>query len=503
MANSIPLSRSEDIIDNIESLCPICNSPVNAHILRRDGKIYQRFSCEEHGRIEYCVFSDARLYDKLDSWNSLVHDPAGGISENQPCFLKCDHCIDHRSPTMLAVIDITNYCNFKCPICFAESNHSDSEYFLSYDTIVRMLASLASETPNACRQVQFSGGEPTLHPRFQEIISAARDMGFDHIQVATNGSSFLKEDFVEACELAGLHTLYLQFDSMDDDVYIKLRGRKLLEDKIRIVDIIAKTNMRIVLVPMIMKGINEEQIGPIFDFALEYSKCITGLSYQPVAQIGRCIETDHAGEQFNLADLALEFGKQTGLTSCPEDWFPLNSIAMITRGLERLRGDEVTGPVCDAHCSLGTYFHVDSEGKATCISRFLDVEKFLESISRLTPKKIQGIFKQLISRYREWNDLKRFFKRVHAPKGLTFERMLRSLDGWEDKAVGRASNWDEYGFNGMFVAGMHFMDHRNFNIRRLRRCIIHYITADGYRIPFCNYNSGMRLRNKEEATHLE
>ena len=50
------------------------------------------------------------------------------------------------------------------------------------------------------------------------------------------------------------------------------------------------------------------------------------------------------------------------------------------------------------------------------------------------------------------------------------------------------------GFNGIFVAGMHFMDAHSYNLRRLQRCIIQYVATDGQLIPFCSYNAGARLR---------
>ena len=67
---------------------------------------------------------------------------------------------------------------------------------------------------------------------------------------------------------------------------------------------------------------------------------------------------------------------------------------------------------------------------------------------------------------------------------------MRSLDAWEDKQEGRSEGWAQRGFNGIFVAGMHFMDAHSYNLRRLQRCIIQYVSTDGELIPFCSYNAG-------------
>jgi uncharacterized radical SAM superfamily Fe-S cluster-containing enzyme len=52
----------------------------------------------------------------------------------------------------------------------------------------------------------------------------------------------------------------------------------------------------------------------------------------------------------------------------------------------------------------------------------------------------------------------------------------------------------------MFVAGMHFMDSYNYNFRRVRRCIVQYVTTGGDLIPFCSYNAGPRFRVAEELS---
>ncbi|OGL46926.1 MAG: hypothetical protein A2161_13995 [Candidatus Schekmanbacteria bacterium RBG_13_48_7] len=257
--------------------------------------------------------------------------------------------------------------------------------------------------------------------------------------------------------------------------------------------------MRIVLVPTIVSGLNVDQIGPIFRFALDFSHHITGISVQPAAAVGRKNLENRREDNFNLADLAIEFGKQTNLTKCPDDWFPLNAISSITMGLSNLRGEEIAGPSCDAHCSLGAYFYVDEFNKAHCINHFFNLEKFFHEIANVATAKTGHFFKQIISRYTELKRLERCFDDTKAPRGLTFQRMLQAFDGWEDKSIGRNPGWNQYGYNGIFVAGMHFMDSTNFNIRRLHRCIIHYVTLSGKRIPFCNYNAGLRIRNDEEA----
>lgn len=489
-------------IEAVLSLCPACSESVPSLIVERDGKVYQHTKCNSHGVAEHLIFSDSSLYRRLEAWNGLVFSASDEGSTRQPSGATCDGGFNSVNPPALAVMDITNRCNFHCPVCFAETDGQRGHYFLAPEQVREMLQSLLNR-PVPCGRIQFSGGEPTMHPEFLRILRIARDLGFTHVQAATNGSRFVDLDYARRCEEAGLHTLYLQFDGMSDEVYLKLRGRRLLEQKIAVVNNILKTNMRIVLVPTIAAGINADQIGPLFDFALKYSKHITGISFQPAALTGRVNIDGRGRELFDLAMMAKEFGSQTGLTRFPDDWFPLNAVSMVTRALGKIRHEPVATPACDAHCSLGTYFYIDEDNKPACITRFLDLDRFFRRLADIAPATNRVTLGQRVSQLKELYRLSGCFDKRKAPKGLTFERLLHGLDGWEDKTCGRGADWFRRGFNGMFVAGMHFMDFRTYNFRRVRRCIIQYVTTNGDLIPFCSYNAGARYRTAEELLRKE
>ncbi len=494
-------SASEDLnIDLVASLCPRCGAPSTATIFDRAGKVYQRSQCACHEPVEDLIFSDTALYRKLDEWNRLVfpdaHSPEMPRGSNY-----CHQDMKSGNEPCLAVIDITNRCNFRCPVCFAEAKGEGSHYQLDLTTVRKMLQALL-DRPVPCRSVQFSGGEPTLHPEFPTILRMAREMGFTHIQVATNGSKFADPGYAKLCEDSGLHTLYLQFDGMSDEVYVKMRGQRLLDKKIAAVRSIEQTNMRLVLVPTIIAGVNVDQLGPIFRFALEHSRFVTGISVQPAAHVGRVSVEEDGAEPFNLAAMAREFGEQTGLTRFPDDWFPLNSLSLLSRAIDRVRDQRSRPPLSDAHCSVGTFFYIDDDNRPFCLNSFFDLGSFLRGMAQVKPMAEQGLIERQISKIRQFGRLSSCLDKQKTPPGLTFQRLIRSLDAWEDKVDGRSEGWDQRGFNGIFVAGMHFMDAHSYNLRRLHRCIIQYVSTDGELIPFCSYNAGARLRESEELTRI-
>jgi len=72
------------------------------------------------------------------------------------------------------------------------------------------------------------------------------------------------------------------------------------------------------------------------------------------------------------------------------------------------------------------------------------------------------------------------------------------VQGCVDKKYGRDGMDGVFTYRTLMVAGMHFMDSYNYDIARVKRCLIHYATPDGKLYPFCTYNSGPVFREKTE-----
>src|SRR5689334_14246260 len=217
------------------SLCPDCTQLIDATIFEEAGKVVMQKRCPQHGEFRDIVYSDARLYLKMEQWsfgdNRGLLNPA--VTNATRCPDDCGLCNLHTSHTGLANVDLTNRCNLTCPVCFANANVAGYLYEPDFETVRRMLQALRNQRPVAGRIVQFSGGEPTIYPRFMDVLRLATELGFSHSQVATNGIKFADLEFAEQAKEAGLHTLYLQFDGVTDDVYRRTRGEALLETKLR------------------------------------------------------------------------------------------------------------------------------------------------------------------------------------------------------------------------------------------------------------------------------
>src|SRR4030042_3693513 len=165
------------------SLCPECTTLIEAIKYEENGKVYMKKECAEHGEFRDLLYSDARLYYKLEQWqfgdNRGIANPA--LTNATVCPSQCGLCNMHTSHTGLANIDLTNRCNLTCPICFANANTSGYLYEPTIEQVQKMLQTLRNMEPTNCRIVQFSGGEPTIYPHYFEALSIARDLGFSHI----------------------------------------------------------------------------------------------------------------------------------------------------------------------------------------------------------------------------------------------------------------------------------------------------------------------------------
>ena len=204
--------------------------------------------------------------------------------------------------------------------------------------------------------------------------------------------------------------------------------------------------------------------------------------------------------RFTLTDMARCLEEQTGLFK-ESDWYPLSCVTPFPRFISALTGDTAPNTTCHPHCSLGTLVYVDErDGSCIPITRFVDTEGLLTEMNRQA-EIIEGSKLKFFKKTKAFLALKKYFKGDSAPKGFSFDEFIFSLDGLMDKEIGRSESTERNPIKLIFVAGMHFMDAYNYEVERVKRCVIHYATPDGLLYPFCTYNSGPCFREQVERSH--
>ncbi len=495
-----------------QSLCPECGKIVQARVFERDGKALIEKECPEHGRFSDVYWSDAAMYLKAEKF---AYDGQGVSNPRMPvtdgCPFDCGLCDEHLTHTLLANIDLTNRCNLRCPICFANANASGYVYEPDFKTVVGMMRVLRGNRPVPAAAVQFSGGEPTVRPDFLEILKTASKMGFRHIQVATNGLKMAEDPaFVQKMVNTGLNTAYLQFDGLDDEVYMKLRGRRLLAVKKKAIENCRKSTLSTVLVPTIVKTVNDNQIGAIFDFAIQNSDVVRGINYQPIAFTGRISMKERERQRFTIPDVCAAIEKHTNGVIKRSDFYPVPVVAPISELVASVAGKPQITFTTHPHCGMATYIFVeksqkgasdaggahigggrDNNPKIIPITQFVDVEGFMSDVMQLAAR-IRGSRFARMRLLLNSGKVLRHIDQKKGPAGLDVKAMIRSVLFNDYQAL------IKFSWNSLLVGVMHFQDSYNYDIERVKRCGIHQVTPDGRLIPFCAYNGGPTYRTEIE-----
>src|SRR5467141_2851915 len=220
------------------SICSTCFRKVEAKTVFQDGNVYLLKRCPEHGTERVLIADDIEYYRRCRE--VFIKPPEMPLKYNTPvkwgCPYDCGLCTDHEQHSCLTLIEICDYCNLQCPICYASSGPS-REQFRSIEQIEKMLDAVVRNEgrPDV---VQISGGEPTLHPEFFRVLDLAKARPIQHLMVNTNGIRIAK-DAEFARRLAGYMPgleLYLQFDSFEQKALVELRGADLRGIRERAID---------------------------------------------------------------------------------------------------------------------------------------------------------------------------------------------------------------------------------------------------------------------------
>jgi len=478
----------------VETLCPECSCIILGRYYVKDNVVYIEKTCPEHGYFRDKITTDARLY--LKSLGTIFHDERGvydpQVRGGRWCPTDCGLCNQHISTSCLAQIDLTNRCNLNCPICFANAGKAGYVAEPTFEMVAEMLQALREQYPVPATAVQFTGGEPTVRPDFHRIVAKALELGFTHVQVATNGIKFADAAFTRRSAEAGVHTLYLQFDGVGDEVYRKTRGIPLFAKKLACIENCKQVDIKVVLVPTIIKGVNDEQVGEIFRFAIEHIEAVCGISYQPVVFTGRISTEQREAMRYTLGDLAHDIARASG-ADLMRDFYPLSFITPISNAKQMLDGKPKIRPSCHCDCAFGTYFFVTPDRRAIPIPKLFDVEKLFSGMNRVA---MDVLRKRGKANLRDKLRLAWQFFRAYRWRNLHRQVMpwtfISSLEGLTDKAKGRGQAGRKR-FKTLMAAGMHFMDRYNYDVERVRRCVIQYSTVDGI-YPFCTINGGPTYR---------
>ena len=191
------------------TICSKCFRKLEGKIVFQDDKVFLLKRCPEHGAERVLIADDVDYYRRCRE--VFVKKPEMPMVYNTPvkwgCPYDCGLCTDHEQHSCLSLVELTDSCNLRCPVCYAGSGPERTEH-RSLALIEKMLDAVVRNEGHP-DVVQISGGEPTLHPDFFTIVRMAKTRPIRHLMVNTNGLKIAQdEDFVKRlAEIAGLRGL--------------------------------------------------------------------------------------------------------------------------------------------------------------------------------------------------------------------------------------------------------------------------------------------------------
>ena len=270
------------------SICSTCYRKVEAKTVFQDGNVFLLKRCPQHGSERVLIADDIDYYRRCRE--IFIKPPEMPLVYNTPvkwgCPYDCGLCTDHEQHSCLTLVEICDYCNLRCPVCYAASG-PERQQFRDLKQIEKMLDAVVRNEGHP-DVVQLSGGEPTVHPNFFEIVELAKARPIRHLMVNTNGVRIAQEeDFVRRlADYKEDFEVYLQFDSFEREPLMQLRGADLRRIREDALEKLNRYNIHTNLVVTLKKGLNDHEIGKIIDFALQ-QPCVRGVTFQPIQDAGR------------------------------------------------------------------------------------------------------------------------------------------------------------------------------------------------------------------------
>jgi 7,8-dihydro-6-hydroxymethylpterin dimethyltransferase len=443
-------NRKYTYYDYTISLCPECLKRIDAKIVFEDDNVYMLKRCPEHGNSKVLIADDVAYYKNIRNYNKPSEIPYKfNTKTHYGCPYDCGLCPDHEQHSCLTVVEITDRCNLSCPTCYAGSSPTYGRH-RTLEEVKEMLNAIVinEKEPDV---VQISGGEPTLHPQFFEILDYAKTLPIKHLMLNTNGIEIAK-DFEFAKRLATYSPnfeIYLQFDSFKESALLCLRGASLTKIREKALEHLNALNLSTTLVVTLQKGLNDDEIGAIIDFALQ-QKCVRGVTFQPTQIAGRLTNFNPETDRITLTEVRRKILEQAPIFT-PDDLIPV--------------------PCNPDSLVMGYVLKVDGA--------YLPLTRYINPADLLDTSRNTIVYEQDEVLHQKMFEI--FSTGTSTDKASdTLHNLLCCLPFVE------APQLD---YNNLFrIIIMQFVDAYNFDVRAIKKSCVHIVNKDNKIIPFETMN---------------
>ncbi len=163
-------------------------------------------------------------------------------------------------------ISLLNTCNLNCFYCTMGSeeeinfDHRPQKSAAFFSQIIfRLHEQLDLET------IRLTGGEPLLYRELPELIRNLKLIGIPQVSMTSNGYLLARQAI--ALRDAGLRSINVSLDAMNEADFYKMAKRGHLDRVLKGIEAALDLGIQVKLNAVIMKGMNEDQIIPLVDYA--------------------------------------------------------------------------------------------------------------------------------------------------------------------------------------------------------------------------------------------
>ena len=452
-------TRKYTYYDYTKSLCPECLKTIDAKIVFENNKVFMLKRCPDHGKTKDLIADDIPYYKNIRNYNKPSDMPYKfNTKVHYGCPYDCGLCTDHEQHSCLTIVEVTDRCNLSCPTCYAGSSPSYGRH-RTLDEIKQMLDTII-EHEHEPDVVQISGGEPTIHPQFFEILDYCKTLPIRHLMLNTNGIEIAKD--IEFAKRLKTYSpdfeIYLQFDSFEKDVLQTMRGADLTSIRKKAIENLNEVNLSTTLVVTLQKDVNDSEIGKIIDYALK-QKCIRGVTFQPTQVAGRLSKFNLDKNRITLTEVRRKILEQTNIFN-EDDLIPVpcNPDALVMAYALKLGAE--TFP----------------------LTRYVNPTELLDSSKNtIVYEQDSALQSKMIELFSTGNSVE------------CAEENLKSIMCCLPKI-----DAPNLGYNNLFrIIVMQFIDAHNFDVRAIKKSCVHIVNKDNKIIPFETMNLFYRDEKKE------
>ena len=497
---AVPLTtRPWTVLRSIQTTCGRCFSAdpgravdygmdiLQGELVERDGQVLLRRRCRRgHGEVVSLYEEDHALWEALQHWRvparTLVPDQPGddrpiptgyadGLNE-----LQGQH-------TCVALIDLTDACNLRCPTCFAESGPEVDRYARTED-VLRAVDAVIAREGGRLDVLMLSGGEPTLHPDLATILREVATRNVTRTVLNTNGIRVARDDGLlrQLASLRDRLEVYLQYDGVSEAAVRYHRGADLRATKDEALRRLTEARVFTTLACTVAGGVNDGEVGAVVDIALA-TDYVGGVTFQPVFASGRVPGVDPL-RRLTTTGLLRRLGEQMGGRLGPADFVAL--------------------PCSHPDCTALTYLIRRDDGTWASLPTLVGVDRLRANLPVVGNRiladdaTVAGLMRMLSAGASTGSpETAEAIGQVLHACDLGVPAFVQRLE-WV--LGGRRHAIEEAARRLKRIQVKSFMDPWTMNLERLRGCCVHTVSTDPgrpvVRIPLCARETFRGLRER-------